>query len=154
MAMPNVPMHTTKTAYRFLVATVAVIVLWAASITAASAQDVEPSAPSAIPGFVSKLNPANWKMPSFGSILPKTSEKDRIIERKDSLVTEMTGTAKNSWTRTKAALNPMKLLPAGNKTPSPETKKPGFFSRLFSPPADSQNSGTVTDFLKQDRIAP
>lgn len=152
MAFPTVSMNTRKLSYRIFVGVVAVMVLWAASATSASAQDVEK--PSAFSQMTSKLNPANWKMPSFSSVLPKTNEKERIIERKDSFVDEVTGTAKNSWQRTKAALNPMKLLPAGNKTPSPEKKEPGFFSRLFSPPAASQNSETVTDFLKQDRIAP
>ena len=134
----------------------------AASITIGSGSvrgqfpDETPTAPSALGTMASKLNPANWKMPSFGmpkfsSIMPQTSEQDRIIEKKDGLVSEVSNTAKASWKRTTSALNPMKMLPAANRTPSATQKKPGFFSRLFSPPPP-ENSSTVTDFLKRDRI--
>lgn len=118
-----------------------------------AAAEPGPTAPSALSGFAAKFNPANWKLPSIGSmVMPQKNEQDRIIERKDSLVTEVTSTAKNSWNRTRSALNPMKLIPAGNKTPS-KKKEPGFFSRLLSPPA-SPSSGGVNDFLKQDRVKP
>ena len=112
------------------------------------------TAPSAITQWAKRLSPSNWKMPSMRSVLPGQDEQDRIIERKDGLMTEVAGSAQSSWQRTKSALNPMNILPAGNRQPASETKKPGFFSRLFSPPAPEQTPGTVTDFLKQDRVRP
>ena len=119
------------------------------------------AAPSAIGKWVSNLNPMKWKrpefkMPSFGDLMPGQSEQDRIIQRKDGLVSEVGASAKNSWQRTKEAFNPMKVLPAGNRTPSQGSagsEKPGFFKRLFTPPPPPQ-AATVNDFLKQDRIQP
>ena len=119
------------------------------------------AAPSAIGKWVSNLNPMNWKrpefkLPSFGDLMPGQGEQDRIIQRKDGLVSEVGASAKNSWQRTKEAFNPMKVLPAANRTPSPSpsgTEKPGFFKRLFTPPPPPQ-AATVNDFLKQDRIQP
>jgi hypothetical protein len=108
------------------------------------------------------LNPANWRMPPFkmptmGSLLPTREEKDRVITKKDSLVTEVSDTAKKSWTRTKNALNPMKLIPAGfrqNSQTKPAEKKPGFFSSLLAPfpKKKTEPAPTVTDWLKQEPV--
>ncbi len=108
------------------------------------------------------LNPANWRMPQFkmptmGNLLPTRQEKDRVITKKDSLVTEVSDTAKKSWTRTKNALNPKRLIPAGfrqNSETKPAEKKPGFFSSLFSPfpQKKTEPAPTVTDWLKQEPV--
>ncbi|MCC9603603.1 hypothetical protein LOC67_23890 [Stieleria sp. JC731] len=124
------------------------------------AQETTPDLPPASPvsQLVSNLNPLNWKMPSMGSILPSKAEKDRVITKKNSLVTEVSTTAKKSWQRTKETLNPMRLIPAGFRTPSTETKpaepkSEGFFSKLFSPfPPKEEDEATVTDWLRQDHV--
>lgn len=112
-------------------------------------------------GFAKGLNPMNWKMPefkmpSFKTMMPGAQEQDRIIEKKDGLMSEIGKSASNSWQRTKKSLNPMNVLPIGNKSnvQTMEKKEPGFFSRFFSPPAKKGDSGTMTDFLKLDRPAP
>lgn len=116
--------------------------------------------------MMSGLNPANWKMPKFkmpsmSSMLPSKDEKQRVITKKNSLVDEVSMTAKKSWQRTKTTLNPMRLIPAGFRQnsetkPAPAPKQEGgFFSWLFSPfPAgnDQPEASTVTDFLKQEPI--
>ena len=108
----------------------------------------------------------NWKMPKvpmpkFSNMLPSKQEKERVIKKKDGLVAETTQTAKNTWNRTKNALNPMQFMPAGfksnqTKQPAPSTKKKegGFFNGLFSPfpPEDKAAKPTVNEFLKQPRI--
>ena len=48
----------------------------------------------------------------------------------DSLVSEVSTTAKKSWTRTKEALNPMRLIPAGFRQNS-ETKPDGKTVRTY-----------------------
>lgn len=140
-------------------------------LSVANATAQEPAMDPQLPGnpltrMMSGMNPANWtmpklKMPSMSRFLPTKQEQDRVITKKDSLVTEVSNTAKKSWQRTKDTLNPMRLIPAGFKqgaetTPAPPAKQePGFFSRLFSPfpePAEQSASSTVTDFLKQDAI--
>ena len=111
------------------------------------------------------LNPANWKMPSFKmptfqNLMPGTDEKARITKKKDGLFQEVGQTASNSWKKTKEVFNPQKLNPtnfftASSRTPSSTSeKKPGFFSSLFSPAPAEKASGTVTDFLRQDRPNP
>jgi hypothetical protein len=114
--------------------------------------------------FASGLNPANWKMPkmkmpSMSTFLPTKTEQDRVITKKNSLVEEMSTTAKQSWQRTKTTLNPMRLMPAGfkqNSQSTPATKKePGFFSKLFSPfpsNVNSEEKPNVNDFLKQEQL--
>ena len=108
----------------------------------------------------------NWKMPKvqmpkFSSMLPSKQEKERVIKKKDGLVSETTQTAKNTWNRTKKALNPMQFMPAGfksnqTKQPAPTAKKKegGFFNGLFSPypPEEKTAKPTVNEFLKQPRI--
>ena len=128
---------------------------------------MEPAMDPPLPGnpftqLMSGLNPANWKMPklpSMSTFLPTKTEQDRVITKKDGLVTEMSTTAKQSWQRTKATLNPMRLIPAGFKQGSqaaPAAKKePGFFSKLFSPfptGGDADSKPSVNDFLKQEPI--
>lgn len=119
-----------------------------------------PTAPSAMGDFLRGLNPANWKMPSFGALLPGEDEQDRIVEKKDSLFTEVRKSASNSWQRTKNAfapitkLNPVPAMMASDRKPveSPKAKKPGFFKSLFSlPKANDGPATTTTDFLRQDR---
>ena len=112
--------------------------------------------PAAAP--LGPLNPANWKMPSFQSLLPGAEEKTRIKKKKDGLFQELTQSVSGSWNRTKAVFNPQKLNPANfftasAKTPSPKSSdaKPGFFRSLFTPGAKSQETGTVNDFLAQPR---
>ncbi|KAA1259345.1 hypothetical protein LF1_18770 [Rubripirellula obstinata] len=112
------------------------------------------------------LNPANWKMPSFKmpsfqNLMPGTDEKARITKKKDGLFQEVGQTASNSWKKTKDVFNPQKLNPtnfftASSRTPASKTaeKKPGFFSSLFTPQPAEKESGTVTDFLRQDRPNP
>ena len=113
------------------------------------------------------LNPMNWrmpqwKMPNFRAMLPGQDEKARIKKKKDSLLDEVTKTASNSWSRTKAALNPQKLnpvnfFPASARTPAPSRQpesKPGFFRSLFAPPPPDNDPATVTDFLRQPRPNP
>ena len=111
--------------------------------------------------LVNGLNPANWKMPDFKSILPGQDEKTRIKKKKDGLMTEMTTTASNSWTKTKEVLDPQKLNPArmfsaSNKTNSTreEPAKPGFFRSLFTPDPPEKKDLTVTDFLGRSRPTP
>jgi hypothetical protein len=132
----------------------------------AGAQEVveETSKAPSLGQMASGLNPMNWempsfKMPSFRNMLPGAKEKEAIIEKKDGLVTEVGKSVSSSWQRTKSALNPMKLMPVSEKSNVQETKEPGFFSRLFSPPASSASSskdstGSVNDFLSQERPQP
>ena len=131
-----------------------------------SAQDTaaEPlPPPNPLVRMVNGLNPANWKMPkvkmpTMSTFLPTREEKDRVITKKDSLVSEVSTTAKKSWTRTKEALNPMRLIPAGfrqnSETKPVEEKKPGFFSSLFAPypPEETEPAQSVTDWLKQEPV--
>ena len=129
----------------------------------ANAQDpgMEPMLPgNPLTRMMSGLNPANWnlpkmKMPSIDKFLPTKQEKERVITKKDSLVTEVSQTAKQSWQRTKDTLNPMKLIPAGFKQISTTTptlpSEGGFFSRLFSGGQPKQKQ-TVNDWLKQEPV--
>ncbi|TWU59285.1 hypothetical protein Poly51_20720 [Rubripirellula tenax] len=128
----------------------------------ATAQDMapefgaEPASPMA--GMFSNLNPANWKMPNFKSMLPGQEEKARIVEKKDGLFAEVKKSASTSWAKTKEVFNPQKLnpvnfFPASSRTESiDEEPKPGFFRSLFTPaPAQEPQTETVQDFLKQSR---
>jgi hypothetical protein len=149
----------------FQIATLTLLTLL--PIAAADAQQPETDAP--LPGnpltrMMTGLNPANWnmpklKMPTMATFLPSKQEKERVITKKDSLVDEVSNTAKQSWKRTKDTLNPMRLLPAGFKQTSPTKTAPkkqgGFFSSLFAPfPPDSDRSDkpSVNDWLKQDPV--
>ena len=142
-----------------------------ADLSIATAQETataQKEEPITIGQMASGLNPMNWKMPqwkmpNFRGMLPAQEEKARIKKKKDGLLSEVTQTASNSWSRTKDALNPQKLNPANfftasARTPSTSEKeetKPNFFSSLFTPaeePADS--NATVTDFLRQSRPSP
>lgn len=130
----------------------------------AQGTDAEPlPPPNPLVRMVNGLNPANWtmpklKMPTMSTFLPTSEEKERVITKKDGLVSEVSSTAKKSWTRTKQALNPMRLIPAGfrqNSESKPATgKKPGFFSSLFAPypPEESEPAQSVTDWLKQEPV--
>ncbi|NND96928.1 MAG: hypothetical protein HKN47_06320 [Pirellulaceae bacterium] len=133
------------------------------SVVGGNATADEYQAQTPVGRMMQGLNPQNWKMPSFRSLLPGQSEKDRIVTKKDSLVTEVKNTAQRSWTRTKTTLNPMKLIPVGFRTPSAdsapapttESSGPGFFGSLFGgksePAAEVQPETTVNDFLRQTK---
>ena len=136
-------------------------------IAAAGAQEPvedEPLPGSPVTRMMSGLNPANWrmpklKMPSMATFLPTKQEKDRVITKKDSLVDEMSTTAKTSWLRTKETLNPMRLIPAGFKqdgqTAPAAKKEGGFFSSLFAPfppETDESEKPSVNEWLKQDPV--
>ncbi|QDV44584.1 hypothetical protein Enr13x_44520 [Stieleria neptunia] len=140
-----------------------------ASFTNASAQDsaTEPQLPgNPLTRMMSGLNPMNWqmpklKMPTMSTFLPTSDEKERVITKKDSLVDEVSTTAKKSWQRTKETLNPMRLIPAGFRqdsqtSPAPEPKQQGgFFSNLFSPfpkSEDEEVNRSVNEFLKQEPV--
>lgn len=152
-----------------LTVTFAFLCLWGSlSVATVSAQAPEEEPlppPNPLMRMASGLNPMNWKMPkmkmpTMDTFLPTKQEKDRVITKKDSLVTEVSNTAKQSWQRTKDTLNPMKLIPAGFRqngetkpAPKPESE-PGFFSRLFSPfpPKEEESTQSVTDWLKQEPV--
>ncbi|MCS7470343.1 hypothetical protein NZK35_27150 [Stieleria sp. ICT_E10.1] len=140
-----------------------------ASLTDVAAQDSATDPP--LPGnpltrMMSGLNPMNWqmpklKMPTMSTFLPSKDEKERVITKKDSLVDEVSMTAKKSWQRTKDTLNPMRLIPAGFRqdsqaAPAPAAKQQGgFFSNLFSPfpkSEDDEVNRSVNEFLKQEPI--
>ena len=147
----------------FLIAIVPSTGVFAQDSSSETAQD-PPLPGNPLTQFASGLNPANWnlpkmKMPSMSTFLPTKTEQDRVITKKNSLVDEVSTTAKQSWQRTKTTLNPMRLIPAGFKQNSetvPKAKKePGFFSKLFSPfptKEDSESNQSVNDFLKQETI--
>lgn len=108
---------------------------------------------------MSKLNPMNWKVPSFRlpNFLVHNDDQERIVERKNGLVSDVKSTASRSWQRTKETFNPARLNPmnlfAGTSTDSTTEKKPGFFSSLLSPaPAEPEERvATVNDWLGQER---
>jgi hypothetical protein len=107
--------------------------------------------------MINRLNPANWKMPNFRSMLPQTEEKARIKKKRESLVDEVGKTASSSWTRTTEALNPARFFTTSAKTPAtpnPTAKKPGFFQSLFAPAVPPDENATVSGFLKQSRPTP
>lgn len=122
--------------------------------------------PGMMTRFAQTLNPVNWKVPGGGFRLPNfmvaRQDQDRIIERKDGLMSDVRGTASRSWARTKevfnpARLNPMNMLagpqdPAQN-TSAPKSESPGFFRSLFSPPASQpeERVAGVNDFLGLQR---
>ncbi|TWU02418.1 hypothetical protein [Stieleria varia] len=116
----------------------------------------EDTGPGPLSQLASGLNPMNWKMPSFGKLLPSKDEKERVVKQKDSLVTEVSNTAKRSWKRTKETLNPMRIIPAGfrgDSTPAPaEKKEGGFFSSFMKPAEEEKTPATPIGFLRQDPV--
>ena len=122
--------------------------------------------PGMMTRFVKTLNPVNWKVPGVGFRLPNfmvaRQDQDRIIERKDGLMSDVRDTASRSWTRTKEVLNPARLNPmnmlAGPQDPAqtatpPKSESPGFFRSLFAPPASEpeERVAGVNDFLGLQR---
>ena len=118
--------------------------------------------PSMVSKVAQKMNPVNWKMPSFRlpNFLVPNNEQDRIVQRKNTLVQDIKDTGSRSWQRTKqifnpARLNPMNLLAGPNEaqTAPADPDKPGFFSSLLSPkPAEpAERVATVNEFLGQER---
>lgn len=147
-------------ASRIAIVVAAVTLLESVDGSRAVADDV--IQPSPMAQMLSGLNPANWKMPNFKSLLPGKEEKTRIKQKKDGLLSEVTQTASSSWTKTKQVFNPQKLnpinyFPASARTPSsnqPEPQ-PGFFRSMFFPPSEPvKENETVTDFLRQSRPTP
>ncbi|MEM6689678.1 MAG: hypothetical protein AAF664_09640 [Planctomycetota bacterium] len=136
--------------------------------------DLQTLPPAAIPDATGTgapggiFNPTNWKLPQFklpslANLLPQKSEKERVIRKKDGLVSEVRSTAGNTWKRTREALDPAKLNPARFFTASnrqqsdrkPESSKPNFFKALFAPPEpEAPRISTPAEFLKQERIQP
>lgn len=114
---------------------------------------------TAAPSTASKLNPMNWKMPSFHmpEFLVPNNDQERIVQRKNTLVGDIKTTASKSWQRTKATFNPARLNPmnmfAGSAPEPGQKEKPGFFRSLLSPsPAEPEaRVATVNEFLNQDR---
>ncbi|MFG0290249.1 MAG: hypothetical protein ACF8CQ_18870 [Rhodopirellula sp. JB044] len=137
---------------RICVAFLIVVAVSTANPNDVAAQDSQPSA-------MSKLNPMNWKVPSFRlpNFLVHNDDQERIVERKNGLVSDVKSTASRSWQRTKETFNPARLNPmnlfAGTSTDSTTEKKPGFFSSLLSPaPAEPEERvATVNDWLGQER---
>jgi len=133
---------------------VALAVFLLAPVGSVSAQQ---SGESPTSGIAQKINPANWKMPSFRlpNFLVRHDEQERIVERKDGLVSDIKGTASRSWQRTKKTFNPARLNPmnlfAGPTTGPDQEKKPGFFSSLLTPPQPEERVATVNEWLGQDR---
>lgn len=139
--------------------TAALLLAWTLNQSTARADELVP--PTPMQRLVNGLNPANWTMPNFRSILPGQDEKARIKKKKDGLFTEVSDTAANSWAKTKEMFNPQKLnparmFPASARTPSSReaSNKPGFFQSLFSPQPAEKEVTTVNDFLKQSRPSP
>jgi hypothetical protein len=139
--------------------TAALLLAWTLNQSTARADELVP--PTPMQRIVNGLNPANWRMPDFRSLLPGQEEKVRIKKKKDGLFTEVSDTAANSWAKTKEMFNPQKLnparmFPASARTPSSreDANKPGFFQSLFSPQPPEKEVTTVNDFLKQSRPTP
>lgn len=122
----------------------------------ASAQQTAGGEPST---FTEKINPMNWRVPSFRlpDFLVRHDEQERIVERKNGLVTDIKGTASRSWQRTKETFNPARLNPMNlfaGPAPQPQAeKKPGFFSSLLGPakPEPEERIATVNEWLGQER---
>ena len=147
-----------KTRMKSLVGLTAAVALALAVSQNAMADEVVKESPMAT--FARNLNPANWKMPNFRTLLPGQDEKARITKKKDGLVSEVSQTASNSWNKTKQMfsperMNPARMFTASARTPSTKEKsdKPGFFRSLFAPP-EPEPSSTVTEFLRQSRPSP
>ncbi len=142
---------------RWHVAAIALLTVCVSLATTGSVVAQEPGTTQ--PSIATKLNPMNWKMPAFHMpefLVPK-NDQERIVERKDTLVSDIKTTTSQSWQRTKttfspARLNPMNLFSGSTTQPGHQTK-PGFFSSLFSPAESKPEArvATVNEFLNQDR---
>lgn len=123
----------------------------------------EDPAPSVMQRIGSGMNPMNWKMPDWGSILPTQDEKSRVENKKESLVDEISATASRSWTKAKEVLNPakynpMKMFSGPSRSPSsrasagkPQQKEKGFWGSLFAPKSSPEPITDVNDFLRQSK---
>ncbi len=119
--------------------------------------EMSDTGPSPLSRMASGVNPMNWKMPKLGNLLPSKQEKEQVVEKKDSLVSEVSNTAKRSWKRTKDTLNPMRILPAGfrgeSSQPAAKPKEGGFFSSFLSPSSEEKKpEATPIGFLRQDPV--
>ncbi|QDT08685.1 hypothetical protein [Planctomycetes bacterium K23_9] len=149
---------------RFVIVALSLVLAAIATAPAANADEYQPQTP--VGRMMQGLNPANWKMPGLTTFMPAKEDKDRIIKRKDGLVSDVKETATRSWTKTKETLNPMRLLPTSlfgsTATPASTTadapagtpiQKAGFFSSLMgnSEKEVQQTSSSVDDFLRQNK---
>jgi len=100
-----------------------------------------------------------FRMPSF---LVPNDDQERIVERKNGLMTDVKTTASKSWQRTKETFNPARLNPmnmfAGTGTETKSTSQsdsPGFFSSMFGAPqaasGPEERVANVNDFLELER---
>ncbi len=146
--------------YRMLAVVMATVLAVLTTVSVADADEYQAQTP--IGRMFQGFNPANWKMPQMNSFLPGKADKDRIIKRKDGLVTDVKETASRSWTKTKETFNPKRLIPQnlfGSTGPAASgqpknVEKAGFFSSLLGTGTSEveQTSGTtVNDFLRQNR---
>ncbi|TWT78996.1 hypothetical protein CA13_03930 [Planctomycetes bacterium CA13] len=137
------------------------IALVMASMENVANADSPPAEPTPMGQFFSGLNPVNWKMPSFKSMLPGQEDKARIVKKKDGLVSDVTQTAAKSWEKTKEIFNPARLSPANlfaakepAAAPATTSQSPSFFGSLFGPrqDEDTERIATVSDFLAQPKV--
>ena len=144
---------------RNVIVALSLVMAMIAAAPNATADEYQPQTP--VGRMMKGLNPANWKMPTMKTFLPAKEDKDRIIKRKDGLMTDVKQTAARSWTKTKETLNPMRLIPTGlfagsgasTERASEPVQKAGFFNSLMgNNQADvQQTSTTVNDFLRQNK---
>jgi hypothetical protein len=144
---------------RIVVVALSLFVAVIAAAPTLSGDEYQPQTP--VGRMMKGLNPANWKMPTLKTFMPGQDDKDRIIKRKDGLVTDVKQTASRSWAKTKETFNPMRLIPgglfAGDSQAAPKSSEPvqkaGFFSSLMGNAQTDveQTSGSVNDFLNQNR---
>ena len=139
--------------------------LFAVGLLAAVALSSQPASAQegGFGAMASKLNPMNWSMPKPAFRLPnfmvQHDDQDRIVERKNTLVTDVKSTASRSWQRTKetfspARLNPMNLFAGPSETSAPPAKnEPNLFQSMFStqPKEPEARIAGVNDFLDQQR---
>lgn len=146
------------------IALTAILIFAALCPTLATAQSS--SQPGPVGSMFQKMNPMNWKMPAMKApsfrlpnFMVQQNDQERIVERKNTLVTDVKSTASRSWQRTKETLNPARLNPmnlfAGPSTNAPPPRNdssPGFFKSMFtSPPEPEERVANVNDFLNQQR---
>lgn len=166
MPLPN-PTHPQRCLSMRHLAAWMVVLLGSLLLDQSTASAQEPTNPFA--KMAQGLNPANWKAPSMPkapkfrlpSFLVPQDEQNRIVERKDGLMTDVKNTASRSWQRTKETFNPAKLNPmnmfAGMSGPPKEkSSSPGFFSNMFgggaaANPGPEERVANVNDYLSLPR---
>ncbi len=135
---------------------------------ASAAAPIEPAPmePGPIGRTMEAVNPANWNWPTFNppqwnlpKLLPAPEDKERIVQKKNSLWDDVSATSHKSWQKTKEVLHPQKLNPMNwwsapaAAPPSRDSGSPGFFGSLFQPnPEPEARVADVSEFLEQDRV--